>query len=73
MLQNEANELAIKLGVDDKFHASNGWLNSFCARHQIKMANLHGESASVTPEAVEQWKEQLPEICCGYELKDIYN
>ena len=48
-------------------------LQRFSAHHQIKFANLHGESAEVNSEAVDQWKEKLPEICVGYNPRDIYN
>ena len=41
--------------------------------HQIKFANLHGESAEVSDEAVQQWKSKLPEICAGYHPRDIFN
>ena len=61
MLQAKALEIAIKLGVDNKFQASNSWLDSFSSRHQIKMAQLHGQSAEVSQEAVEQWTSRLPE------------
>ena len=71
MLLAEANEIAFK--DNDKFSASNGWLQRFSARHQIKFANLHGESAEVSDEAVDQWKEKLPEICAGYHPQDIFN
>ena len=71
MLQAAALQIAIKLGVDNKFQASNGWLESFCSRHQIKMAQLHSESAEVSQEAVEQWTYRLPEICKGYDLRHL--
>lgn len=51
LLQSQASDIAMKYNYD-KFSASNGWLESFCDRHQIKMANLHGESAEVSDEAV---------------------
>ena len=72
MLLSEANEIALKYNYD-KFTASNGWLQRFSNWHQIKFANLHGESAEVSIEAVQQWKTKLPEICAGYHPRDIFN
>ena len=39
----------------------------------IKMTSLHRESAEVSQETTKQWKSQLPNICLGYSLADIYN
>ena len=72
MLQSEANECAMKLKKNN-FTASNGWLKSFCDRHQIKFSNLHGESADVSVDAVQQWMQDLPKIPENYALHDIYN
>ena len=72
MLLAEANEITVKHNYD-WFTASNGWLQCFSTHHQIKFANLHGESAHVSDEAVQQWKEKLPQICAGYHPRDIFN
>ena len=72
MFLAEANEIALKHNYN-KFSASNGWLQRFSIRHQIKFANLHGKSAEVSDEAVDQWKEKLPAICAGYHPRDIFN
>ena len=72
MLLVEANEITIKHNYD-KFSASNGWLQRFSTHYQIKFANLHGESAEVSEDATQQWKEKLPKICAGYHPRDIYN
>ena len=34
---------------------------------------MHGENASVDPSTCDQWMQQLPQICKGYDLKDIWN
>ena len=72
MPQSEANESAIWHKYD-KFTASNGWLKSFCVRHQIKFSTLHSEGAQVSQEAIEQWLKELPNVIKNYDLKDIYN
>ena len=70
--KSEANESAMKHNYNT-FTVSNGWLKSFCIRHQIKFSTLHGEGAQVCNEAIDQWLQELPTIMKGYELKDIYN
>lgn len=72
MLQSKANESALRHNHNN-FMASNGWLKSFCDRHQIKFAILHGESAEASQEAVDKWLQELPNIINGYKLRDIYN
>ena len=73
MLQREAQHVALKLNHDN-FMASKGWLRSFTTRHQLKMSNLHGESATVDKGACTHWKtEVLPTIIERYEPKDIFS
>ena len=72
MLQSEANESALHHNYNN-FTASNGWLKSFCNRHQIMFAILHDESAEVCENAVEQWMQDLPNRTKNYELQNIFN
>ena len=67
MLQSEANKSANY----NTFTASNGWLKSFCLRHQIKFSTLHGEGAQVCNKARDQWLQELPSIMKGYELRHL--
>lgn len=53
LLQRHAHIVALKQG-HDSFTASNGWLELFTSRHQLKLANLHGESAEVSEDACQQ-------------------
>ena len=53
--------------------ASNGWLESFKARHNIRCAALSGEAADVDPTVVDHWEKRLETILEGYEMEDIYN
>lgn len=71
-LQRHAHIVALRLDHDD-FTASNGWLDSFTNRHQLKLANLHGEGAEVSEEACKQWLDELPNLLAEYDLDDIYN
>ena len=72
MLQSKANESVICHNYNN-FTASNGWLKSFCDRHQIRFAILHGENAEVCENAMEQWMQDLLNITKNYELWNIFN
>ncbi|PFX20594.1 Tigger transposable element-derived protein 6 [Stylophora pistillata] len=62
-----------KRKYSQSFMASNGWLESFKARHNIRCAVLSGEAADVDPTVVDDWEKRLETILEGYELEDIYN
>ena len=70
LLKAEALAMANQLKINN-FVASNGCMDKFAARHQLKFSTLHGESAGVDTAVCDQWKEQLPRLCEGYDLKDI--
>lgn len=65
ILCQQAKEIAERLGITT-FKASNGWLEKWKARHNIKRMVVCGESGEVKGETVESWKERLPEILQGY-------
>lgn len=70
----QAKALAIAKELDIKsFKASNGWLEKFRVRNNINFKILSGESASVNPETVSAWKEQLQILTEDYNLDDVYN
>ena len=72
LLKSEALDVTSNHGLND-FSASNGWLDSLSSRHQLKFTNLHGESAGVSDDVCNQWKEQLPHLCKNYAMEDIWN
>ena len=73
MLQEEALLIAKDLGISDDFNASNGWLQRFKERHNIKQLVVSGESEDVSEETVSVWRERLQTLTQGYALKDIWN
>jgi hypothetical protein len=72
MLQEKALMYASELNVTD-FKASTGWLTRFRQRHNISFLSVCGESACVSQDTVEDWKDKLSDIIEGYSARDIYN
>lgn len=64
ILQWKALEIAKQLDHHD-FKASNGWLESFQKRHNIVFGNMNAESGGVDTITIDEWKEEVPEICPG--------
>jgi hypothetical protein len=72
LIQEKAIMLSVELGHND-FVASNGWLDRWLKRNNVKSACLSGDRAEVSEEVVEDWKKRLPTLCDGYEPCDIFN
>ena len=58
MLQEEALIIVSNLGINN-FKASNGWLQRFKDRNNIKQLVVSGESGDVNEETVAAWRERL--------------
>ncbi|KAI0994891.1 hypothetical protein K3495_g13288 [Podosphaera aphanis] len=69
------DELNARLPIDKQLSIeySNGWLQSFCTRHHLKMHRQRGESGSVNTELVEQELPALKALLSGYASRDIFN
>jgi hypothetical protein len=72
MIQVKVLEFAAELGITD-FKATNGWLERFRKRHEMKFRSICGESSSVNTETVASWEEKLPSITEGYCPENILN
>ena len=75
LLQERARQISLELGgaSTGTFKGSNGWLQKFRKRHGIKHRVICGESATVDPAIVDDWKERLPLIIGKYAPNDVYN
>jgi len=49
-----------------EFKASNGWLDRWKKRYNIKHVKTNGESGEVSGATVDSWKERLSELLQGY-------
>jgi len=72
MLQEEARLVAEKMGYRE-FKASNGWLENFKKRHNLRQFAVSGEAADVAEETVEGWHERMKILMEGYKPEDIWN
>ena len=59
-LCEKAKVIAEHLGISN-FKASNGWLDRWKRRYNVKKVKINGEAGDVRGETVHSWMERLPE------------
>ena len=69
MIQEKARQLA----DDSQFKASNWWLTKFLKRNSLTLRSYTGESKSVKPEIVDNFKQRIADIMIDYMGEDIFN
>ena len=73
LLKEKAEKFAAAFGLND-FKCSNGWIDRFKQRHDLKFKSLNGEMGEVNLETTSNWiKDVLPKLIDGYQPRDIYN
>ena len=74
MIIEKGRKIADKLGINvSQLSFSNGWINSFKKRNNIKLHKLFGESGSVNPEVIMSELRNLNEKIKQYKFEDVYN
>lgn len=72
LIQEKALMLSVELDHSE-FSASNGWLEKWRDRYNVKFAVLSGERGEVDLSVVEDWKKRLPTLCDGFLPCNIFN
>ena len=72
ILLTKALNFAYLLG-ENKFKGSNGWVDNFKKRHNLKQYNMHGEAESIPLEDLESMRENLCQKLRDYNPEDIFN
>ena len=72
LIKGFALEIKDKMNLNN-FEASNGWLEKFIERYDIKYNTFSGESADISENTVEEWINKLNELSQGFEPKNIFN
>ena len=58
---------------EEKFKASNGWLDNFKKRHNLRQYNIHGEAGSAPIQDLDSMRGRLRQTLRDYDPKDIFN
>jgi len=72
ILREKAKFFAQQFEVNN-FTASNGWINGFKERHNLKQYVKWGEAKSAPLESLEEERKVLREITKDYDLNDVFN
>ena len=72
-MQEEVLQITKTIDPKTKFKASNGWLESFKRRHNLKQMTISGECGNVQKETVAGWMERLKILISGYKPEDVWN
>ena len=73
VLQEYARNVVAELGDTSGFTASNGWLDRFRTRYNIRFLVISGEAEAVDDNTIEDEKSRLPVILEHYNPVDVYD
>ena len=72
-MKEKAEKFAAALDIED-FHCSNGWIDRFKQRHDLKFKTIIGERGDVNMETTSNWlRDVYPALVEGYKPEDTYN
>jgi len=69
----KAKYFAISFSISDQFQFSNGWLNKFKKRSNIKARKIMGEEASAPIESLPKERNRLQQILSHFQDENIFN
>jgi hypothetical protein len=73
-LQEKAKQIAHALGTQvGDFSASEGWLQKWKQRNNVRSYRISGESGCIDVERAEQWKSYMSTLLTGYDLANVFN
>ena len=72
ILREKAKFFAQRFEVNN-FTASNGWINGFKERHNLKQYVKWGEAKSAPMETLDEERKILRDIIKDYDLEDVFN
>ncbi|KAI0996135.1 hypothetical protein K3495_g12046 [Podosphaera aphanis] len=72
LIKAKAKKFSEQLGITER-EFSNGWLQRFQQRNQLRCIKSHGESGSADTAGMEQAIPTLQNTIQDYQLSDIYN
>lgn len=72
ILLTKALEFAF-LCKEEKFKGSNGWIDNFKKRHNLRQYNIHGEAASAPIQDLDTMRENLRQTLRDYDPENIFN
>ncbi len=73
MLKESALKLAKELGMETQFKCSDGWLDHFKSRHHVTFRVISGEATAAPKEAMDEWRQTLPQLLEPYHPRDVFN
>ncbi|XP_053987627.1 jerky protein homolog-like [Hylaeus volcanicus] len=74
LLKEKAMELHAEFGESSNFAASNGWLECFKNRHNIRLVGVYGETADANELTAEKFQEKLRQVLIEENIdeEDVY-
>lgn len=75
LIKMKAGKFAEQLGIPNSETPSfsDGWLEKFQQRHNLRCYKSHGERGSADNEAINRSLPELRELVSGYRLSDVFN